>query len=111
MKSPPLSAVRRAAPAPARTNPDMTDRPTYIVYLRPEPRTDGIRSLKAFLKMALRRYRLRCVAISVAKTASQKMSRRADRSRSSADRQRRHRRRIVNGRMIIQVEWANVRLG
>ena len=72
MKSPPLSAVRRAAPAPARTNPDMTDRPTYIVHLRPEPRTDGIRSLKAFLKTALRRYRLRCVAISVAKTKAKK---------------------------------------
>jgi hypothetical protein len=39
-------------------------RPVYVVHLRPEPRTDGIRMLRAGLKTLLRRYRLRCVAIS-----------------------------------------------
>jgi hypothetical protein len=56
------------------------------------PKTDGIRSLKAFLKTALRRYRLRCVSVSVAKRA--KMSRAA---RSSAARMRSCRERRRNG--------------
>ena len=47
-------------------------RPVYIVHLKPEPRTNGIRSLKAFLKTALRRYRLRCVGISIAKAKAKK---------------------------------------
>jgi hypothetical protein len=36
------------------------------------------------------------------------MSRHADRSRSSAARQRRHHRRVVNGRMIVPVEIDDV---
>jgi len=38
-------------------------RPTYRVLLRPEPRVDGERALRALLKFALRRLGLRCISI------------------------------------------------
>jgi hypothetical protein len=42
----------------------MTDRPTYIVQLRPEPDCrDPIKSLRFFLKRALRDWRLRCITL------------------------------------------------
>jgi hypothetical protein len=44
----------------------VTNRPVCVVH-KPLQNTDGIRSLKAFLKTALRRCRLRCVGISVQK--------------------------------------------
>jgi hypothetical protein len=37
-------------------------RPTYRVLLRPEPRVDGERALRALLKFALRRFGLRCIS-------------------------------------------------
>ena len=43
--------------------PNLQPRPIYVVRLRAEPGADGIRSLKAFLKLALRRYRLRCISL------------------------------------------------
>ena len=49
-------------------------RPTYVVHLRPEPRTDGIRMLRAGLKTLLRRYRLRCVAISTKAEARKRLT-------------------------------------
>lgn len=41
----------------------MSDRPTYTIQLRPEPKVDGPRALRAFLKAALRRYGLRCLTV------------------------------------------------
>jgi hypothetical protein len=42
----------------------MTDRPTYIVHLRPEVHcSDPIRALRAVLKRALRDHGMRCVTI------------------------------------------------
>jgi hypothetical protein len=42
----------------------MSERPTFIVHLRPEPGVeDPIRSLRHFLKRALRSWGLRCVDI------------------------------------------------
>jgi len=38
-------------------------RPTYLVRLRPEPRVDPVRALRAGLKSLLRRYGLRCLAV------------------------------------------------
>lgn len=39
-------------------------RPRYIVTIRPEPGVDGVSALRAFLKVALRRFGMRCVALS-----------------------------------------------
>jgi hypothetical protein len=47
-----------AAPAPKAS-----ERPTFRLLLRPEPRTDAERALRALLKLALRRFGLRCVSI------------------------------------------------
>ena len=38
-------------------------RPIFVIALRPEPRVDGIRALRAGLKLLKRRYGLRCVTI------------------------------------------------
>jgi hypothetical protein len=38
-------------------------RPVYTIRLRPEPGIDAVRSLRALLKAALRRYGLRCTDI------------------------------------------------
>jgi hypothetical protein len=38
------------------------DRPTFVLRLRPEPGVDPIRSLRGLLKVALRRFRLRCLS-------------------------------------------------
>ena len=38
-------------------------RPVYTIRLRPEPGTDGIRSLRGLLKRALRSHGLRCVSV------------------------------------------------
>ena len=45
----------------------MTNHPVYIVHLKPEPKVDGIRALKAGLKTLLRRYGLWCVTIKKAR--------------------------------------------
>jgi hypothetical protein len=46
----------------------MTDeadhRPVFLVQLRPLPRTDGTRALRAALKVLLRKYRLQALEIS-----------------------------------------------
>jgi hypothetical protein len=40
------------------------ERPTFIVELRPEPKVDDpVRALRALLKTALRRFKLRCVSV------------------------------------------------
>jgi hypothetical protein len=41
----------------------MTERPIFMLALRPEPRVDGIRALRALLKTARRRFGLVCVTI------------------------------------------------
>jgi hypothetical protein len=38
-------------------------RPIYRLLLRPEPRVDAERALRALLKIALRRFGLRCISI------------------------------------------------
>jgi hypothetical protein len=38
-----------------------TDRPIFILHLRPEPNVDPIRALRLLLKAASRRYGLRCI--------------------------------------------------
>lgn len=42
----------------------MSERPTYVVVLRPDPRVDGIRALRGALKVLGRRFGLRVVTIS-----------------------------------------------
>ena len=43
--------------------PKANERPTYRLLLRPEPGVDGERALRRLLKIALRRFRLRCISI------------------------------------------------
>jgi hypothetical protein len=38
-------------------------RPIFVVKFRPEPGVDGVRSLRALLKIALRQHGLRCVGV------------------------------------------------
>jgi hypothetical protein len=45
----------------ATTKP-VKDRPTFTLELRPEPGVDPVLALRALLKVALRRFGLRCVA-------------------------------------------------
>lgn len=45
-------------------------RPTFVLCLRPEPRVDGVRALRGLLKVALRKYGLRCVSLNPAKEVS-----------------------------------------
>ena len=40
-----------------------TDRPTFLIRVRPEPGVDPIRALRALLKVALRRFGLRAVTV------------------------------------------------
>jgi hypothetical protein len=40
-----------------------TDRPTYVLRLRPEPGVAGLRALRAALKVLLRRFGLRCIEL------------------------------------------------
>ena len=49
----------------ARESPEATtgERPVYRLLLKPEPRVDGIRALRALLKLALQRLGLRCISI------------------------------------------------
>jgi hypothetical protein len=50
----------------ARESPEATtgERPVYRLLLKPEPpRVDGVRALRALLKLALRRLGLSCVSI------------------------------------------------
>jgi hypothetical protein len=39
----------------------MSERPTYVVRLRPETGVDGVRALRTLLKIALRRLGLRAI--------------------------------------------------
>ena len=39
------------------------NRPVYVVRLRPLPRVDGPRQLRAFLKTALRHFKLQCLGV------------------------------------------------
>lgn len=43
--------------------PSADERPVFLVRLRPEPDTDGVRALRAFLKTALKSFGLRCVGV------------------------------------------------
>ena len=43
--------------------PKARERPLYRLLLRPEPRIDAERALRALLKLALRRFGLRCISI------------------------------------------------
>jgi hypothetical protein len=38
-------------------------RPTFRLLLRPEPGVDGERALRALLKLGLRKFRLKCIAV------------------------------------------------
>jgi hypothetical protein len=40
-----------------------TERETFVVTLRAEPGTDATRALRGLLKLALRRFRLRCIGV------------------------------------------------
>lgn len=40
-----------------------TQRPTFIVHLRPEPRVDAVRALRLALKTLLRRFGLRAISL------------------------------------------------
>jgi len=51
---PPNSTAAGAAPA--------RDRPTFTLELRPEPSADPVLALCALLKVALRRFGMRCVS-------------------------------------------------
>jgi hypothetical protein len=42
---------------------ELDNRPTYVLTLRPEKGIDGLRSTKALLKFALRKFGLRVVAM------------------------------------------------
>jgi class 3 adenylate cyclase len=57
----------------------MSERPTYILTLRPESGVDGLRALRRLLKRLLRDHGLRCVGIeadrSTAATRRKKPSR------------------------------------
>ena len=44
-------------------NAGRADRPIFVLRLRPEPGADAIRNLRGLLKIALRRFRLRCIGI------------------------------------------------
>jgi hypothetical protein len=44
------------------TKPAAQERPTFVLELCPEPGVDPVRALRAVLKVALRRYGLRCVS-------------------------------------------------
>lgn len=41
----------------------LVERPVYTVKFRAEPGADPIHALRALLKAALRRYRLRCIDV------------------------------------------------
>jgi len=51
-----LSSSAVHPPIPAK------ERPTFTLELRPEPGVDPVLALRALLKIALRRFGLRCVA-------------------------------------------------
>jgi hypothetical protein len=42
---------------------EVSDRPTFVLVMRPEKGIDGLRATKALLKFALRKFGLRVVAI------------------------------------------------
>jgi hypothetical protein len=42
---------------------DRNQRPIFVIRLRAEPRVDAIRALRAFLKVALRRFGLRALTV------------------------------------------------
>jgi hypothetical protein len=42
----------------------MSDRPTFVLVVRPEPGVDPVRALRGLLKLMLRRFGLRCVTYS-----------------------------------------------
>jgi hypothetical protein len=41
----------------------MNDRPTFVLVLRPLPGVDGLRAIRALIKIALRKFGLRCVML------------------------------------------------
>ena len=69
----------------ARESPDATtgERPVYRLLLKPEPRVDGIRALRALLKLALQRLGLRCISIEEVRSESARHDPQPRRHRSS----------------------------
>jgi hypothetical protein len=45
----------------------MTTKPVYVVQLTPIDTGDGVRQLRGLLKLALRRFKLKCISIKEAK--------------------------------------------
>jgi hypothetical protein len=43
----------------------MTERPNITITLRPEPRVDALAAVRALLKLAIRRFGLRCTGIEI----------------------------------------------
>jgi hypothetical protein len=46
-----------------QASPSANNRPLFRLVLRPQPRIDGERALRALLKTALRRFGLRCLSV------------------------------------------------
>jgi hypothetical protein len=62
----PMNQLEDADRASARAGsacPSKTERPTFVIVLRPEPGIDGVRALRAALKTLLRSHGLRAVRI------------------------------------------------
>ena len=60
--APEITRPAESAQASCRRS-QASERPTFRLVLRPEPRTDGERALRALLKAALRRYGLKCLSV------------------------------------------------
>jgi len=59
----PTAASSQAASA--ATSRHAPSRPVYLISLEALPRTDGRQALRGLLKVALRKFRLRCVSLKV----------------------------------------------
>ena len=57
----------------------------YVVELRPEPGIDGVRALRALLKLGLRRFGLRCVRVEELSALPPKNAGSRNSSQESAD--------------------------
>jgi hypothetical protein len=53
------SDEKRKRPGPTK----VSDRPIYLLRLRPEPRVDSVRALRRGLKLLFRQCRLRCLSV------------------------------------------------
>jgi hypothetical protein len=55
-------------------NGGRADRPVFVLRLHPEPGADAIRGLRGLLKVALRRFQLRCVSCDEEFSAKQELT-------------------------------------